>query len=118
DYALALRGRGRVKLILEDVLRRFDLLALPTVPWPPGLRSDTSPVAAERALLTFLFNLSGQPAISVPCGFTSAGMPIGLQLAAGAHQEARLLGSAAAYERATPWSAKHPSSVDAEATVG
>ena len=54
------------------------------------------------------FNLTGLPAISVPCGFTRGGLPIGLQLAAGPWREALLLRAAYAYERATEWHTRHP----------
>ena len=53
-------------------------------------------------------NLAGLPGISVPCGFTSAGLPIGMQLIGQPFQEAGLLAIAAAYERAHDWKSKTP----------
>ena len=49
------------------------------------------------------FNLTGQPAVSVPCGFTASGLPIGLQLVGAPFQDAAVLNVAAAYEQATTW---------------
>ena len=58
--------------------------------------------------LTRPFNLTGQPTISVPCGFTSEGMPIGMQLAGRQWQEATVLRAAHAYEQATDWHTRRP----------
>jgi aspartyl-tRNA(Asn)/glutamyl-tRNA(Gln) amidotransferase subunit A len=58
--------------------------------------------------LTRPFNISGVPTISVPCGFTSSGLPIGLQLAGRPFDEATVLGVAYAYEQATEWHNKRP----------
>jgi aspartyl-tRNA(Asn)/glutamyl-tRNA(Gln) amidotransferase subunit A len=52
--------------------------------------------------------MSGVPAVSVPCGFTSSGLPIGLQLIGRALEEATVLRAARAYERATPWHTRRP----------
>ena len=54
------------------------------------------------------FNVYGIPAISVPCGFTSAGMPVGLMIAGPRFSEARVLAVAAAYEKATDWHTRRP----------
>ena len=54
------------------------------------------------------FNLAGFPAISIPCGFTRTGLPIGLQLVAPPWCEARLLQAARAYEREVDWESRHP----------
>ena len=53
--------------------------------------------------------MTGLPAVSVPCGFSTAGLPIGLQLIGRTLDEATLLRAAHAYEQATPWRARHPS---------
>ena len=52
---------------------------------------------------TIPFNLSGMPALSVPCGFTAEGLPVGMQIAARPFDEASALHLGHAYERATPW---------------
>jgi Asp-tRNA(Asn)/Glu-tRNA(Gln) amidotransferase A subunit family amidase len=54
------------------------------------------------------YNVLGIPAVSVPCGFSSGGLPIGLQVAAGPFEEPLVLRIARAYERATPWHDEHP----------
>jgi aspartyl-tRNA(Asn)/glutamyl-tRNA(Gln) amidotransferase subunit A len=54
------------------------------------------------------FSLAGLPAVSVPCGFSSAGLPIGLQLAGRPFDESTVLAGADAYELATPWRTMHP----------
>ena len=70
------------------------------------------PDAIEQARLltryTAPFNLTGLPALSLPCGFTSAGLPIGLQIIAPSWGEATLLRAAYAYEKATPWHERRP----------
>ena len=64
--------------------------------------------ASRLTVNTSPFNLTGLPAISVPCGFTRGGLPIGLQLAAGPWREGLLLRLANAYERATEWHTHRP----------
>ncbi len=54
------------------------------------------------------FNVLGLPTISLPCGFTSAGLPVGLQITGPAGGEAAVLSLAHAYERAAGWQARHP----------
>jgi Asp-tRNA(Asn)/Glu-tRNA(Gln) amidotransferase A subunit family amidase len=57
---------------------------------------------------TLAFNFSGYPAISVPCGWTAAGLPVGLQIVAGWLQDALVLRAAAAFEAVMPWRARRP----------
>jgi len=57
---------------------------------------------------TRMFNLSGHPAIVLPCGFTADGLPIGLQLVGGLWQEEKILQLAHAYEQATEWHTRLP----------
>jgi aspartyl-tRNA(Asn)/glutamyl-tRNA(Gln) amidotransferase subunit A len=67
-------------------------------------------VEQARRLTRFTapFNMTGFPAISLPCGFTSENLPIGLQLVAPPWQEAKLLRGAYAYEQATDWHNRRP----------
>ena len=60
-------------------------------------------------IYTIGVNLAGLPAISVPCGFTPGGLPVGLQLIGQPFQESNLLAIAHAYDRAHEWGARHPS---------
>ncbi|MDA0233016.1 MAG: amidase family protein, partial [Chloroflexi bacterium] len=57
---------------------------------------------------TYFFNLTGNPASSVPCGFDDEGMPIGLQIIGGMRDEVRVLAASAAFEAARPWAGKVP----------
>lgn len=93
------------------LFEEVDLLVTPTtasLPFPTGLLSpetiDGRPVS-PRAWSPFLraFNLSGQPAISVPCGRSRAGLPIGLQMVGPRHGDCLVLSAAAAFERLRPW---------------
>jgi aspartyl-tRNA(Asn)/glutamyl-tRNA(Gln) amidotransferase subunit A len=74
------------------------------------LREGQDAVAAAATLTAYTspFNLTGLPAISIPCGFDARGLPIGLQLVARPWAEARLLRVARAYERATSWHERRP----------
>ena len=99
-------ARRRIRSIFSDV----DVLVTPTTPMPApaiaGLKA--SPEALRPAELRLLrntrpFNVWGLPAISVPCGFTQSGLPIGLQIAGPPWREDMVLQLAYAYEQATAW---------------
>ena len=62
----------------------------------------------QWALPTYAFTVIGVPAISVPCGFTKSGLPVGLQIAGPWRDEATVLRAAAAFERAQPWAHLRP----------
>jgi len=108
DYLIALSRRRAFSRAVRRALEDVDLLAGPTVPMlafenrlalePVGPGGELPRFALTR--LTYPFSLSRLPAISVPCGLSSGGLPIGLQLAAGAYEEELLLSVALAYERA------------------
>jgi len=108
EYVIALEKRRRFARALRGVLRQVDLLAGPTVPMlafenrlafePVAPGGDLPRYALTR--FTYPYNLSRLPAISVPCRLSKSGLPIGLQLATGAHEEAFLLSVAMAYEKA------------------
>ncbi len=92
--------------------REIDLLATPTTAIPASLvaASDLrTTIALVR--LTNPFNLTGLPAISVPCGFTTGGLPVGLQLIGPWFEEGFVLRAAYAYERATEWHQRQPPSI-------
>jgi aspartyl-tRNA(Asn)/glutamyl-tRNA(Gln) amidotransferase subunit A len=107
-YVRALERRRAFSRAVRRALGDVDLLAGPTVPLLAfENRVAYEPVAPGGELpryaltrLTYPYNLSRLPAISVPCGLSKSGLPIGLQLAAGAYEEALLLAVAGAYERA------------------
>jgi aspartyl-tRNA(Asn)/glutamyl-tRNA(Gln) amidotransferase subunit A len=109
-YAAARRTRDELRRAYADALAPWDAIALPTTPLTAPLRVGQDAVAAAATLTAYTspFNLTGVPAISVPCGFDQHGLPIGLQLVARPWAEARLLRIARAYERATPWHERRP----------
>ena len=109
EYVQAMRLRERLRHEMLDVLRTVDLLATPTSPkpaptfatmWDTSLgfpRSNTPP-----------FNLSGLPALALPCGFAAAGLPLSLQLAGRPFDEATVLRAGHAYQQATDWHRRRP----------
>jgi aspartyl-tRNA(Asn)/glutamyl-tRNA(Gln) amidotransferase subunit A len=111
--AYYLRAQKVRTLIRRDFLEAYhevDALITPTSPIPAfkiGEKSD--PLAMYLCdIYTIGVNLAGLPGISVPCGFTNGGLPIGLQLIGQPFQEATLLAIAHAYDRAHEWNTKHP----------
>jgi Asp-tRNA(Asn)/Glu-tRNA(Gln) amidotransferase A subunit family amidase len=97
------------------MFEEVDVLLTPTVPIPPpviaDLREHPDTLRPQELLMlrnTRPFNVWGIPTISVPCGFTKDGLPIGLQLAAAPWREDVLLQAAYAYEQATEWHNKMP----------
>ncbi len=111
-YLAARRRRREIARALRRALEDVDLLAGPTVPILAFPNSDAyKPVLPGGELprhaltrLTYPFSLSRLPAISVPCGLSKSGLPIGLQLAAGPGQEGELLAAARAFEEVRgPW---------------
>lgn len=65
-------------------------------------------LVSSSAQFTIPFNVGGHPTISVPCGFSTEGLPLSLQLIGQAYDEPLLLSIAHEYERATPWHLQHP----------
>jgi len=110
QYAQARHERDLLRYAWTALLGEYDVILTPTtrVPAPPRSGEDAVAMAARLTANTSPFNLTGLPTVSVPCGFTSAGLPIGLQLAAGPWREALLLRAARAYERATKWHERLP----------
>ncbi len=102
----------------REQIRRFfgtyDLLLTPTLPVPSfGAGVNIPPEISERNIVswvyyTYPFNLTGNPAASIPCGFTLDGLPIGLQMVAGTNRETDIFTAAAAFEDARPWSHVKP----------
>ena len=105
EVAAARRARARLRREMELLLRDVDALLVPATPISAPLRvgQDAVEAAARLTAFTAPFNLTGVPAISVPCGFTKQGLPVGLQLASASWTEQKLLRIARAYERETAW---------------
>src|SRR5438309_893956 len=103
-------------LEVHGFLARFDLLLTPTVAVPPFAVGGPPPreIAGEPVTVlgwmpfTYPFNLTGQPAASVPVGVTGRGLPVGLQLVGRRHADRAVLAAAAAYEAACPWAERRP----------
>jgi len=114
----AARARAAIRTQVLDALARFDLLLAPTGPTPaPPIASAQAPIASRAEAARRFFNrrsyttpasLAGVPALSLPCGFTASGLPIGLQMIGRRFDEATLLRAGRAYERATDWRARRP----------
>jgi aspartyl-tRNA(Asn)/glutamyl-tRNA(Gln) amidotransferase subunit A len=108
DYARALHGRAVIAREIERALAPVDALVLPAlaVEAPPigastvPVKGGTEPVRNVMLRCTQPFNLSGHPAISLPCGVTTAGLPVGLQLVGHLGRTTDLLRVARAVERA------------------
>jgi aspartyl-tRNA(Asn)/glutamyl-tRNA(Gln) amidotransferase subunit A len=116
EFIAAMRVRAAVTVETARLMTRYDGLLLPTtrIPAPPiagqTIIIDGQEVFAPNILTsnTNPFNLPGMPALSLPCGFTAAGLPIGLQVVTRRWDEVTALRIAAAYERATDWHTRRP----------
>ena len=116
QYLKAQRFRTLLRQEMLDILGRVDALITPTTLMAASkidaitvdIGGKEVGVAAHIARATRPFNMTGLPAISVPCGFTPAGLPIGLQIIGRPFEETLLLRVAYTYERSTPWHERHP----------
>jgi aspartyl-tRNA(Asn)/glutamyl-tRNA(Gln) amidotransferase subunit A len=99
-------ARRAIGTVFSDV----DLLVTPTTALPPPTIEEAVRLEIEVELIrnTAPFNIYGLPTISIPCGFTSSGLPIGMQIVGPHLGEAKVLALAHAYEQATEWHTKWP----------
>jgi aspartyl-tRNA(Asn)/glutamyl-tRNA(Gln) amidotransferase subunit A len=121
DYVKAQRLRARLQAELEAALSQADVLVCPSEPTlTPKL--GEAPRLGGRELMWFeygtvnLGNLTGAPALSLPCGFTPDGMPVGLQIYGRAFDEAGVLAFGHAYEQVTDWHRRRPTLPPAQST--
>jgi aspartyl-tRNA(Asn)/glutamyl-tRNA(Gln) amidotransferase subunit A len=84
---------------------------LPRTALPIGEPTPREPATAWNRLVS-PFNLTGSPALSLPCGFDAAGLPIGMQIVGRAFDERTVLQVGAAYERETSWNQRRPPGLD------
>ena len=109
DYVQAQRLRRELMAATNRALAGFAAIVMPTSPIPATPIAGSPP---EHAMLrprnTMPFNVLGLPALSLPCGFTADGLPIGLQIVGHAFDEAGILRVAQAYEQATDWHRRRP----------
>ena len=116
-YVEGLTAIQRLRRTVDGVFTDFDVVVVPTLKaFPPtidaAVRAESSPDIEDRPLFsienTLTFNRLGLPALTVPCGFSTEGLPIGLMICGPRYSEGKLLGLGAAYERSTPWHERRP----------
>ena len=116
DYVKSQRARTLLKRNFNEAFKWAEVIVSPTLPALPPLVGEVwvkSGDLREHVIDAFLrfnipYDLTGLPAISVPCGFSSAGLPIGLQIAGRAFEESTILRFAHAYEQSTDWHLARP----------
>jgi aspartyl-tRNA(Asn)/glutamyl-tRNA(Gln) amidotransferase subunit A len=109
DYLDAVGARSQLGQTMREFHEDYDLLLTPTLPIPAFEAGLDTPGSgnlkwwADWTPFSYPFNLTQQPAASVPCGFTSEGLPVGLQIVGPMHGDALVLRAANAYEQAYPF---------------
>lgn len=111
EYILARRTQTEIRKRFEQFFESYDFLITPTTPIPaPTIEGhDAVEQAGRLTRFTAPFNLAGLPALSLPCGFTKEGLPIGLQIISRAWADAKVLNAGYAFEQATEWHNRVPS---------
>ena len=120
EHGKALLARSAFYNAVRQFFDTYDLLLTPTMPvgaWSvepgpdEGLREiggRPTPTMFDRLAFMYPFNLTGQPAATVPCGFTSEGLPVGIQIVGRLHADAAVLRAAAGFEAIQPWADSRP----------
>jgi aspartyl-tRNA(Asn)/glutamyl-tRNA(Gln) amidotransferase subunit A len=111
QYVEARRQCDLLRREIKQVFSTVDVLVTPTLAAPPSTIEPIEQSAGldpSRTRNTSPFDVFGLPAISIPCGFTSSGLPIGLQIIGAPFAEAAVLTVAHAYEQATDWHTRRP----------
>ncbi|GLY87717.1 amidase [Actinoallomurus iriomotensis] len=114
DYLTATACRMELGRLMGAFHEDYNLLLTPTLPIPAFEAGREvppdwpSPRWTSWTPFTYPFNMTQQPAASVPCGFTSAGLPVGLQVVGPRHADARVLAACRAFEQARPWHDRRP----------
>jgi aspartyl-tRNA(Asn)/glutamyl-tRNA(Gln) amidotransferase subunit A len=117
DYIDGQRTRGLVQAEWQQILSTADVVVVPTLPTSAALRDaavlDITDNYSESIMSSYVrlscpANLTGLPALSVPCGVDAQGLPLGLQIIGRAFDEATVLQVGAAYERASTWHRLRP----------
>jgi len=115
--ARALRELERHRASIRSVMADYDLLLTPSLATPAFIIGNFPSAIDERAVdslwgftpFTYPFNMSGNPAASIPCGFTGTGLPVGLHAVGRTGDEATVIRGSAAFEQAQPWAGLFPS---------
>ncbi|EFL10630.1 amidase [Streptomyces sp. AA4] len=111
DYLDATAERAALGILMGEFHTRYDVLLTPTVPIPPFEAGHDVPPGSgmtewpEWTPFTYPFNMTQQPAISVPAGRTEAGLPVGLQIVGPRHSDDLVLAVAKLLEEVRPWAA-------------
>ena len=111
DYAAALRARERWNRAIDRALQEVDVILTPTTPRAaPLIESSTDMLATTHHLtrFTYLFSWSGLPGLSIPCGFTADGLPIGVLLNSRPYEEGTLFRVGLDYQANTDWHQRKP----------
>jgi aspartyl-tRNA(Asn)/glutamyl-tRNA(Gln) amidotransferase subunit A len=115
DYIAAVNARGALGLHMQKFHRDFDLLLTPTLPLAAFEAGHVAPPGWDQGNwvpwtpFSFPFNLTQQPAASIPCGFTAQGLPVGLQIVGAKYRDDLVLRAARAFESVHPIVAPPPS---------
>lgn len=123
DYVEAMRMRREMSIALNgDALRRFDVLLTPGAAAPAGTFEEVLARQADDPLaiagdVTIPFNVTGNPAMTMPCGFSAAGLPLSMQIVGRAFDEATMVRLGRAYEQAAGWTARRPALAMGEAAL-
>jgi aspartyl-tRNA(Asn)/glutamyl-tRNA(Gln) amidotransferase subunit A len=109
-YIQSRRELDEARRTIGAAFSDIDLLVTPTTAVPPPTIEEAVRLGIELEMIrnTGAFNVYGLPTISIPCGFTSSGLPIGMQISGPRFGEARVLALAHAYEQATDWHTRRP----------
>ena len=108
EYLEAQRLRARLCAEVTALLREVDLLVTPVSPVPPATFEETYGSPRRTRSRTMPFNMTGSPALALPCGFTEGGLPLGMQLVGPHFNEALVLRAGHAYQRETDWHLRRP----------
>jgi Asp-tRNA(Asn)/Glu-tRNA(Gln) amidotransferase A subunit family amidase len=114
DYLHGLEERRRLQARIAEAMEDVDLLVLPASPMVATLHEDLYPDEDRTAELTALggwnspFNLTGQPALSIPCGFSAEGLPIGLQIVGRLGEDRLVLHAGKVYQSRSEWHLRRP----------
>jgi aspartyl-tRNA(Asn)/glutamyl-tRNA(Gln) amidotransferase subunit A len=110
EYVLARRTQAEVSKRCELFFNSYEFLITPTTPIAAPAIDGHDAVEQAGKLMSFTgpFNLTGLPALSLPCGFTKEGLPIGMQIVSRAWGDAKALNAGYAYEQATEWHKSFP----------
>src|SRR5438309_2862066 len=109
DYLASVKEREQLGVRMNQFHEKWDLLLTPTTPLAAFHAGVECPVMADGSRwtdwtpFTYPFNLTRQPAASLPCGFTAAGLPVGLQIVGPSYGDAAVLRAARAFEKLRPF---------------